>query len=110
MRNIIVYDHNQTENDDENEEKKDELYIKYGDKTWEPSFWPNNLWKWSDVKNFSNITIKELKEHGLGGIYPTLTDFFKDVIRMGLQHYQINADDNINNDFTSEQESRRKKA
>ena len=29
---------------------------------------------------------------------------------MGLQHYQINADDNINDDFTSEEESRRKKA
>ena len=41
LRDLIVYDHNK---DREGTKKKKELYIKYGQKSWEPSFWPNHIW------------------------------------------------------------------
>ena len=80
LRTLIVYDHKQLddEQDDLEEEsvtKKDDLYIKYGHESWQPSFW-----KWDARKNYSNITFSELKAVGLDGTYLTMSEFFKDVI------------------------------
>ena len=55
LRNLIVYDHNHLEDDEDSEDevkKREEIYIRYGHPSWEPSFWPNHLWKWSDIQNF----------------------------------------------------------
>ena len=84
LRNLIVYDHNHSsigDSEEEHTKKKELIYIKYGDKSWEPSFWPNHLWKWEDVQNFSNVTVSELKDVGLDGLYDNVTDFYKDFIR-----------------------------
>ena len=56
-----------------------DVKIKYGDKTWEASFWPNNLMKWTDIKkNFSNIKI-----HDFPGIHSIL-HVLREVVKRGL--------------------------
>ena len=113
LRNLIVYDHNHSsigDSEEEHTKKKELIYIKYGDKSWEPSFWPNHLWKWEDVQNFSNVTVSELKDVGLDGLYDNVTDFYKDVIRMGLEHYSLDPNEHISESYTEEEESSRKKA
>ena len=113
LRNLIVYDHNQSsigESEERFAKKKEQIYIKYGAKSWEPSFWPNHLWKWEDVQNFSNVTVSELKDVGLDGVYESVTDFYKDVIRMGLEHYSLDPDEHIDENYNEEEEASRKKA
>ena len=54
LHNLIVYDHNHLKDDEDLEDevkKREEIYIRYGDPSWEPSFWPNHLWIWSDIQN-----------------------------------------------------------
>ena len=112
LKNLIVYDHNHSrigESEEEHAKKKELIYIKYGDKCWEPSFWPNHLWKWEDVQNFSNVTVSELTDVGLDGVYDSVTDFYKDVIRMGLEHYSLDPNEHIAESYTEEEESSRKK-
>jgi len=34
--------------------------VRYGNPAWEPSFWPNHLWEWTDLKqNFKNLTLRD---------------------------------------------------
>ena len=110
LRTLIVYDHKQLDDEqddleEENVTKKDDLYIKYGHESWQPSFW-----KWDARKNYSNITFSELKAVGLDGTYLTMSEFFKDVIRLGLEHYEMDPSDHVDDCFTPEQEKIRKKA
>ena len=42
LRDLIVYDHH----NDTNRAGKGGKWIKYGQPSWEPSFWPYRLWKW----------------------------------------------------------------
>ena len=59
---------------------------------------------------FSNITFSELKAVGLDGTYLTLLEFFKDFIRLELEHYEMDPSDHVDDCFTPEQEKIRKKA
>ena len=104
LRDLIVYDHNKSTG-----EKKNARYIKYGEESWEPSFWPNDIWKWSDITNFSDIRVKMLRDAGLSDRYQTLSAFFKDVLKMGFDHLKLNENDHVSDKFTKEQERRLKK-
>ena len=56
-----------------------DVRIKYGDKTWEASFWPNDLLKWTDIKkNFSNIKINDFP-----GKYSILS-VLREAVKRGL--------------------------
>ena len=93
LRSVIVFDHNTGNGKDDM--RKPELYIRYGGSSWEPVFWPNHLWKWDLVKNFSNIKFADLQEMKLNEKYRTLTDFFKDVIRMAFEYYGLDPIDHV---------------
>ena len=113
LRNLIVYDHNHLKDDEDLEDevkKREEIYIRYGDPSWEPSFWPNHLWKWSDIQNFSNVTVSELKDVGLDNLYPNLTDFYRDVIRMGFEYFSLDPNEHLDEMFTEEEEDSRKRS
>ena len=48
------------EDDDDIDQESNNKKIKYGDKTWEPTFWPNDMLVWSENrKNFSNIKTQD---------------------------------------------------
>ena len=93
LRSVIVYDHNTGNGKDDM--RKPELYIKYGGSSWEPVFWPNHLWKWDLVKNFSNIKFANLQEMKLNEKYRSLTDFFKDLIRMAFEYNGLDPIDHV---------------
>ena len=109
LRHLVIQDHNKHHEDEEGT-PKDNLYIKYGSETWEPTFWPSNLWKWENMKNFSNITVADMKKAGLGETYENLTDFFRDVIRMAFQKYEIDPTEHITESYTEKEENLRKKS
>ena len=104
LRDLIVYDHNKSTG-----EKKKARYIKYGEESWEPSFWPNDIWKWSDISNFSDIRVKMLRDAGLSERYKTVVAFFKDVLKMGFNHLQLNENDHVSDKFDKKKEERLKK-
>ena len=81
LRAFIVYDYN-TRN------KKRSVNIKYGCATWKPSFWPDQLWSWETIENFSDITNAHIETRGLKNV----TSFFKDVLRMAMNHYELDCD------------------
>eukprot|EP00092_Neocalanus_flemingeri_P041345 GFUD01045019.1.p1 GENE.GFUD01045019.1~~GFUD01045019.1.p1 ORF type:complete len:372 (-),score=104.92 GFUD01045019.1:10-1125(-) len=57
--------------------------IKFGDPDWEPSFWPNHLWKWTDVKfNFKNLAAHHFPSSKLMG----LRDFYKLCLKQCLEN------------------------
>ena len=56
--------------------------VKYGHPDWEPSFWPNHLWKWTDLKrNLKNLTQRDFP----GSTEMSLLDFYKLCIKESLE-------------------------
>merc|ERR1711942_631491 len=56
--------------------------VKYGHPDWEPSFWPNHLWKWTDLRrNLKNLTHRDFP----GSTEMSLLDFYKLCIKESLE-------------------------
>jgi len=56
--------------------------VKYGSPDWEPSFWPNHLWKWTELKrNLKNLTLRDFP----GSTEMGLLDFYKLCIKESLE-------------------------
>ena len=104
LRQLIVFDHNESK-----DKKQKEIYIKYGEESWEPSFWPNNLWKWENMINFSKLTVQHLRDAGLYDRFRTVVDFLKYVVTTGFEQLELNPDNHISAEFNDVEESKRKK-
>ena len=110
LRDLIVYDHRTVDREQNAREKMSDRWIRYGDRSWQPSFWPNQLWHWSKMINFNKIKVKHLEEQGLRSKFETLAEFFKHVIRMGFDQLDLNPDDFLADTFDAKEEKKRKKA
>ena len=108
LRNLVCFDHNKSIGGT-NKKKKTVRNIRYGDETWEPKFWPNQIWKWKNIKNFAHMTVADMKEEGLGDVYEHLTDFFRDVLKAAYEYYGLDSETYISEKFTKEQEKYRKR-
>ena len=53
--------------------------IKYGDNSWEPSFWPNDMLQWTSIKK----NISNLRKGDFPGPHSTL-DVLREAVRRGL--------------------------
>ena len=107
LRDLIVYDHNKCV---EGTKKKKERYIKYGQESWEPSFWPNHIWSWDKMKNFSEIRVENLRNAGLRSKYNTLVDFWKHVLQLGFAHLKLDPSEYIKDSFDEHQAKMRRRA
>ena len=79
--------------------------IKYGDKTWEPTFWPNDMLVWSENrKNFSNIKTQDFT----GKL--SILDVLREAIKRGLVASGVDPENYYDkNIFTKEMEMKRKR-
>ena len=59
--------------------------IKYGDNSWEPSFWPNDMLQWTSIKK----NISNLRKGDFPGPHSTL-DVLREAVRRGLVSNGIN--------------------
>ena len=106
LRKLVCYEYNKKQEGNRNKRRK----IIYGDENWEPRFWPNQIWKWKDIINFSDMTVADMKREGLGDVYAKLTDFFRDVIKIAFEFYGLDPETHISAEkFTKENEEYRKK-
>lgn len=105
LRDLIVYDHH----NDTNRAGKGGKWIKYGQPSWEPSFWPNRLWKWSQIQNFAHLTVQQMKDQGLGNRFSTLVDFFKYVIHIGFDQLDLDPNECLAKTYDNKEERKRKK-
>ena len=107
LRNLIIYDRQET--DDNYDRTRSELWLKYGDESWQPSFWPTRLWNWSKMRNFCRLTVKDLEDAGLAGRFATLVDFFKYVITIGFEQLNLDQNDFLVETYDVAEERKRKK-
>jgi len=80
--------------------------IIFGHPDWEPSFWPNHLWKWTDLKcNFNNLTLK----HFPSSSQMTLLEFYKLCVKEGLELQGLDPETFYSSDRTKEELDYRRK-
>ena len=79
--------------------------IKYGEKSWEPSFWPNDMLVWCENhKNFSNIRTRDFT----GKL--SILDVLREAVKRGLVASGVDPENYYDKtNFTKEMEMKRKR-
>ena len=78
--------------------------VKWGDSSFEPSFWLSELWPWHEVKKH----YKELPKFSYTGP-GIMTDFLKKVVKNRLDMLGINHENWVSSAFTGEQRNHRER-
>ena len=69
--------------------------VNYGNVDFEPSFWPNEIWDWKDIKkNPKNLKTSDFPGPG------NITEFLKEVIRRKFDQLNIDHTNFVDEKFT----------
>ena len=81
--------------------------IKFGSPDWEPTFWPNDLWKWTDLKcNLKNLTNHHFSSSSKMG----LLEFYKLCLKQSLEFRGLDPETFYSSQRTKEELKYRQKS
>ena len=78
--------------------------INYGNPDFLPTFWPNDVWPWADIKN----NPKNMKASDFPGT-GNMTECLKDIARKRFDQLEINPADHVDKNFTEKKRKNRQK-
>ena len=79
--------------------------VKFGNASFEPSFWLSEIWPWSEVDRHPN-NLKKSAYSGPG----QMTDFLRKVVQKLLEKYGINHEEWVDEKFSDEKKKKRERA
>lgn len=82
----------------------EKMVVNYGNPEFLPSFWPNDVWAWEDIKkNPKNMKSSDFPGEG------NMTEFLKGVVRNRLEELDIDPADYVTDDFSEKMKNDRQK-